>query len=68
MATKKSGEVRRRLGMGMAGVEMDPDMVHREYSDTLRFKWQREVPCGTDARAVVNWESERVPVDIEVES
>ena len=57
--------MRRRLGMGMPGVEMDPDMVHREYSDTLRFRWQREVPYGTGARAVGNWESERVPVDIE---
>ena len=35
-----SPEVRRRLGMGETGVtvEMDLAMVHREYSDSLRFR------------------------------
>ena len=33
------GEVRRRMGMGETGVAMDLDMVHMEYSDTLRFRW-----------------------------
>ena len=64
----KEGEVRRRLGMGEAGVEMDPDMVHREYSDTLRFMWQREAPYWKNVRDMVDWESERVPVDIEEHS
>ena len=62
------GEVRRRLDMGRPGVEMDPDMVHRGYSDTLRFKWQREVPRGTAFREAGNWESERVPIVIEEQS
>ena len=47
------GEVRRRLGMGETGVEVDLDMVHMEYSDTLRFRWQREAPTGTNARDMV---------------
>ena len=62
------GEVRRRLDMGRLGVEMDPDMVQRGYSDTLRFKWQREMPLGTDSRGAGQWESERVPVVIEEQS
>ena len=57
------GEVRRRLGMGETGVtvEMDLDMVHREYSDSLRFRWQREAPIGNQLqeRGMVKWESNR---------